>query len=377
MFTVFPIQLDLERSKGSYVHDRTTKADFLDFYSFYSSLPLGYNHPIFGEDFNNEIQSIAKHRLATNVFKIDAMMEFQELLKPFVFSSYMHFTCTGALAVEAAIKCALFEKKYKSPLILSVTNSFHGVNSWGFITDRKGFTEKRMEFFPRNNWKNLPLEEIIRGLENDSFAELAAIVIEPIQCTAGDLYLDPVLLKRLRTLTLEKNICLIFDEIQTGFGTTGTFWYYEQLDLVPDILIFGKKSQVCGIVASEKYSECITSPLMKLHVTFDGEVMDAIRAKYVLKAYREDRLISKAKEREKDFFSLLNSKVKNLRMRGHLIAFDLNSPEERDLFLKKAYQNHFLCNSAGSQSIRMRPNLALSEKELSHFKEVFNKIISF
>ena len=130
---------------------------------------------------------------------------------------------------------------------------------------------------------------------------IVAVIVEPIQCTSGDIYLDTEELLELRNLCRAQDICFIVDEIQTGFGVTGKMWYSDQIGMDPDVLVFGKKAQICGIVAKEKYNECITTPLRKLDVTFDGELIDAVRATYVLQSYEKYDLLNQAQINSKRF----------------------------------------------------------------------------
>ena len=136
MKTIFDITIDFEKSHGSFLFDKKTNSEYLDFFSVFSSLPLGYNHSIFDRSFEKTISIIAKIRMGNNLFSSDELIEFKNHFREYVFSDYMHFTCTGALAVEAAIKCAMEYKKTTKPMVLGRKKSFHGINSWGCITDR-------------------------------------------------------------------------------------------------------------------------------------------------------------------------------------------------------------------------------------------------
>ena len=373
---VLPLKIDFVKSHESYLFDKFTNIEYLDFFSMYSSLPLGYNHKIFDETYKEKINEISYIRMANNVCQSDELLEFVEIFKRYLFSEYMHLTCTGALAVESALKAAMEYKKVKNPHVISVRNSFHGVNSWGFTTSRVGVTAKRMENFPDNSWSDLELDDIISYLKNDDLSSLVAVIIEPIQATNGDIYLDINKLKEIRTLCTQKDICFILDEIQTGFGTTGKMWYYEHLDIIPDILIFGKKAQVCGICVSEKYSLILNNPYQKLDVTFDGELIDIIRAKYVLKAIEENKLLSKVIINSSKIKEILLPITKNYRSCGYLIAFDFDTKEDRDFFVEKCFQNKLLINKAGERTVRLRPNLALEDIEMEKFLEIVQKVIS-
>lgn len=376
MSKVFDIVIDFKKSHGSYVYDKKSQGVFLDFYSMYSSLPLGYNHPIFDETFKEKVVDIASLRMTNNVFSSDEYEQFVNQFSSHVFSKNIHFTCTGALAVESAVKAAMHYKKVKEPFVVGVKNSFHGINSWGFLTDRTGINQKRLEYFPQNNWYHLDLDEIIELLENKDIENLVAIIVEPIQCTNGDIYLDKVKLQRIRQICLRKDVCFILDEIQTGFGVTGKMWYYEYLELIPDILVFGKKAQVCGLCTNDKYAEILQNPYQKLDVTFDGELIDMVRAGYVLKAYSEFNLLEKVRENSEILRNQLSGLSKNYRSIGHLIAFDFDSTAHRDEFLKSCYANKVIVNRSGEKAVRLRPNLALAQDELDAFVSIVASILN-
>ena len=371
---VLPLIIDFKKSHNSFLVDKNSSEEYLDFFNMYSALPLGYNHPIFGDDFKNKIEEISYIRMANNVCKSEELLEFIDIFKEYTFSDNFHFTCTGALAIESAIKTAMEYKKSSNPLIISVKNSFHGVNSWGFTTSRVGVTAKRMEFFPQNNWIDLTLDEIIKYLENENLNTLTAIIIEPIQATNGDIYLDIQKLKKIRALTLQKDICFIWDEIQTGFGTTGKMWYYEHLNIIPDILVFGKKSQVCGIVMDDKYIEILNSPYQKLDVTFDGELIDVVRANYILKAFKKYNILEDVNKYSQYIKKNLETIFLNYRSIGYLIAFDFQTMDKRDEFVKKCFENKLLVNKAGNYTIRLRPTLSVTKEEIDLFLQIVKKV---
>ena len=116
MKTVFDIKIDFERSKGSYVFDKKTNSYFLDFFSMFSTLPLGYNHPVFDRSFKKEVSKVCNIKMCNSVFESDEIKRFLTKFKEYSFSKNIHLTCTGSLAVESAIKCALNHKKLKNPI---------------------------------------------------------------------------------------------------------------------------------------------------------------------------------------------------------------------------------------------------------------------
>lgn len=370
------IIIDFEKSHGSYLVDKKTNKEYLDFYNMFSSLPLGYNHPVFNEEFRQKISSIGYMRMANMVCHSKELQVFSREFEKHLFLGTLFYCCTGALAVETALKCAMHQKKRDKHKILSVKNSFHGVNSWGLPTDRGGATEGRMDYFPSHeDFLILELDEIIRLLEEENSNDITAVLIEPIQCTGGDIYLSMEKLQEIRHLCSKKNICFILDEIQTGFGTTGKMWYYEFLGFEPDILIFGKKSQVCGVVVNEAYGDIFNDKRYKLDVTFNGELLDIVRASYILKAFQEYNILDNVQKISMELKRIIEPYVLNYRSLGCLIAFDFESPFVRDAFVSRCYSEKLLINKGGEKSVRLRPNLALNTGEIEYFEAIFSKVM--
>tara|TARA_B110000008_G_C16950370_1_gene556137 strand:- start:91 stop:1218 length:1128 start_codon:yes stop_codon:yes gene_type:complete len=364
MKAVFDITIDFEKSKGSYLYDKNTEQSFLDLFSMFSSLPLGYNHSIFNNEYDKKMKQITHLRMSNNLFYSDELKSFKERFLEISFHNNLHFCSTGALAVEAAIKCGYEYKKNTESVVYSLKNSFHGINSWGFTTDSNiSSVKNRVIHYPQNNWKKFSLNELIDALENID-ESVSSVIIEPIQCTAGDIYLDNKKLKKIQNLCNKNNICFIVDEVQTGFGSTGEYWYSKKINLKPDIIVFGKKSQICGIMTNDKYSEAIHSKYRKLEVTFDGELIDAIRSEFVMKAIEKQSLLDNVNKVSKLFKKELSQYFQNYRSAGNLIAFDLRNKEERDAFFQNSFSNKLLVNPTGDISIRMRPNLSISDDEV-------------
>ncbi len=161
---------------------------------------------------------------------------------------------------------------------------------------------------------------------------------------------------------------MIFDEVQTGFCATGTKWFFENIDWTPDIVVFGKKSQVCGIMVKDGFDSIFEKPdVGRLCITLDGDLLDMVRCKHIIKAINELQLLKNVNERSKQFFSALISepKIKNLRSSGVIIGFDLENKEKRDTFVDNLYKIGMICNSTGEKSVRLRPPLSVSKKEIS------------
>lgn len=400
--SIFKIRIDFEKSHDSYIFDKNTEEYFLDFFGMYSSLPLGYSHRIFkSPDFRKEYSRIAPIKVPNCEIISD---EAQEFLREFSgckeMSGYkhFHFCCTGALGIEAAIKTAIDQKRTKTPRVISLKESFHGINSYGgFATDRFSPVNTRLEGFPGMGWRKIHNPKIIykdnkidekstqKGLDKfiDEFnscireyvaKNIVALLIEPVQSTCGDNYFPESFFKIIRKLCSKYNICLIFDEIQTGFGTTGKMWYFQYPGIEPDIVVFGKKVQVSGIMVKEKYARIFKTPV-RLEVTWDGDLIDMVRSKYILRAYKKYRILSNVRERNRQLVEGLKNieKVENVRAVGLLVAFDFKTKNARDAFFHNAFSNRFLCNKTRDKTIRFRPNLNLSYEEVKEALRIVKK----
>src|SRR5690606_4371447 len=109
----------------------------------------------------------------------------------------------------------------------------------------------------------------------------------------------PQFLQKLRDLADEHEALLIFDEVQTGVGLTGTFWAYQGLGVTPDIIAFGKKAQVCGILAGRRVEEVddhVFAKSSRINSTWGGNIVDMVRFDRILEIIEEDGLVASAKE---------------------------------------------------------------------------------
>jgi L-lysine 6-transaminase len=140
--------------------------------------------------------------------------------------------------------------------------------------------------------ENKSIREIKQAFINNP-DDIAAIIIEPIQGEGGDNHFRPEFLQRLRDIANEEDALLIFDEVQTGVGLTGTMWAHEQLGVKPDILAFGKKMQVCGILATNRVDEVpdnVFRVSSRINSTWGGSLTDMVRATRYLEIIQEDNI---------------------------------------------------------------------------------------
>mgnify|MGYP001250863152 CR=1 FL=1 len=384
----YNIIIDFDKSFNSYIYDKNSRKSYLDFFGQYATLAIGYNNDIFkNTSFLKEMKSVSKQKIVNNEILSTEGKSFDKIFSDYVSNKkfdYFHYACTGALAVEAAIKTAMDYKKGCRDVI-SFKGSFHGINGYGgMITHRFDPVSKRLNGFPRSNWTQLEnpiyeyknnkrfinyekFEKCIKKLELKlSNNKACCVLIEPIQCTFGDQYFPKIFLKKVRELCNKYKTPLIFDEIQTGFCATGKKWFYEHTEIIPDIVIFGKKTQLSGIMVNKKFSNIFQNPL-RLEVTWDADIVDMVRCKYIIKAYKKYNVLKKVNENSDLFYKNLFqiSGLFNIRRSGLLFAFDLENNTKRNNFVNKLTKNGLLCNPTRDKTVRFRPSLFVNKKEIN------------
>jgi L-lysine 6-transaminase len=351
----------------------------LDLFSMYSSLPLGYNDSVFDESFEQQMRDISKWKVSNCEFQTEQSIEFDQKFSSFGTNKnykYFHYCCTGSLAIEAAIKTAILYKKHKNPKILCISNSFHGINGYGgFCTSRDSHFSNRVLPFPASHVITVNMEDgsqaIKTAIDNH---DITAILVEPIQCSAGDILLDPEYIRKINIICKTHDIPFILDEIQTGFAVTGKLWYFETLQIIPDIVVFGKKTQTSGIMATEKYSEIFVNSYM-LEPTWAGDLLDMVRCTYIMKAYDTYNImdnVSTMSEYVKNNISTNGAfKFQNI---GFLMSMHFEDEKTRNIFFTKMLNHGILTNKTSAKTIRLRPNLKLSKADADLFMDKINTI---
>jgi L-lysine 6-transaminase len=191
-----------------------------------------------------------------------------------------------------------------------------------------------------------------------------------VQGEGGDNHLRPEFLKLLRQICDEKEALLIFDEVQSGMGITGKRWCCEHAGVMPDLLAFGKKAQVCGVMAGPRLDDvkdnCFRLP-SRISSTWGGNFTDYVRSTHYLRIFEEENLLANVQKQGDYFQTELHALAQEfpvisaVRGKGLMIAFDLPNGTMRDAFWKGAYELGLLVVRCGDRSIRLRPVLDIKQ----------------
>ncbi|GIV54423.1 MAG: L-lysine 6-transaminase [Candidatus Kapaibacterium sp.] len=415
----FDLVVDLDRSGCGYFVDVRSGRRYVDMFSCFASLPLSLNHPdLRNSETIEQLGTVALHKLTNSDLYTSVYATFVDTLfriaikEPF---KYAFFIEGGALAVENALKVAFdwkvrknFQKGYTREVghkVIHFRQAFHGRS--GYTLSMTNTDPTKVAYFPKFDWPRVlnpklrfPIteESLARTIADEQLAlnqiktalcehgdDIAALIIEPIQGEGGDNHFRPEFLQALRTLCDENDILLIFDEVQTGVGITGTWWAYEQLDVVPDIMTFGKKMQVCGIVATTRIDdvpENVFHVSSRINSTWGGNLTDMARATAYLQIIAERNYLDNARQQGAYLQARLERLaqqyphlVSNARGRGLFCAFDLPSPMVRRQFLQRSHAEGLLILGCGEQSIRFRPTLDVTQQRIDEAIAIIEKVL--
>ncbi|HUT80713.1 MAG TPA: L-lysine 6-transaminase [Candidatus Bathyarchaeia archaeon] len=408
--------VDLDKSTPFYLQDKLTGDKYLDMFSFFASAPLGCNHPkVRTKEFMEKLGRVAVNKTANSDIYTDEMADFVDTFSRICMKDkfkYLFLISGGALAVENALKASfdwkirknfqLGEKGLMGNQILHFQNAFHGRSGYT-LSLTNTFDPRKIAYYPKFKWPRVkapiikfPLEENLdevkeaekRSLEEINQAivsnpkDIAALIIEPIQAEGGDNHFRPEFIQELRKICDDNEMMLIFDEVQTGIGLTGKMWAYEHF-VKPDIIAFGKKVQVCGIMVDDRIDEVenhVFKESSRINSTFGGNLIDMVRSTRYLEIIEEDRLVENARKVGeyllkglKDTCLASKKIMTNARGRGLMCAFDLPTTEMRDKMKAVAFKNKMLLLGCGEKTIRFRPPLCIDEEHIDESLAIFAK----
>ncbi len=403
----FDFVMDIEKSHGSWIYDSVTGEEYLDMFSMFGSGAIGYNHPYLVEKSAwLGKMAINKPTLADVYSKeyADFVDTFARVVMPKELQ-YTFFIEGGTMGVENAMK-ACFDWKTKknfakgldveAGICIHFKQAFHGRSGYTLSLTNTS-DPRKYQYFPKFNWPRIinpklhfPITEqnLEETIEKENLAlmnieeailinqnKVACIIIEPIQAEGGDNHFREEFLVKLREICDQNEILLIFDEVQTGVGLTGKMWAFQHFNVVPDIISFGKKAQVCGVLANkEKFDEVelnVFTESSRINSTFGGNFIDMLRFQLVMEVIEKENLVENAAVVGNYLLNGLIAlsqkypdKISNARGRGLMCAIDLPSGDQRNSLQEILFQDKLIVLSCGDQSLRFRPHLNVSKEEI-------------
>lgn len=407
----FDVIYSIDSSRGNFLYDKKNDRMLLDAFSFIASNPIGHNHPKMSDpDFERKLLRAAKVNPSNSDILTEEYVEFLETFFSIAVPSYFRdsfFIAGGCLAVENALKSA-FDWKYRklkergitvNPNDLKVVhfkNSFHGRSGYTMTLTNTADPRKH-ELFPKfANWPRLSAPAVHEKYTQQEQEErdqkfymnaidiidrqgheCAAIIIEPIQGEGGDNHFTKKFHENLRKIADEKELLLIYDEVQSGVGLTGKMWAHQLYDVQPDVISFGKKMQVCGILSGPRIREVknnVFEEKSRINSTWGGNLVDFVRSQRYLEIIKEENLVENAHVVGQHILQELKKMgLENARGAGLMCAFDMPDANQRDAFVRRCLDNGLFLLGCGTKSVRVRPSLTFSISEANQLVDILKK----
>lgn len=367
-YTRWPICFD--RGEGSYVWDLEGN-QYIDFFPGWAVSGLGHCHPILVQSIKSQLDRLL--HMPNNFFIQQQALLAQKIVQ-FSFKGKCFFANSGAESVEAAIKCArrYHPQKYK---IISMKNSFHGrtfaaMTATGQPIFHEGYEPlvPGVSYVAFNQW-----EELIQAIDN----ETAAIILEPIQGEGGVHVAQQGYLENIRNLCHEKDICLIFDEVQTGMGRTGQMFAYQYFGIEPDIMCLAKNLgggvSIGAIVAKDKFIQKMTPGSHAS--TFGGNPIACTAALSVFQIIEQENILQNVQNMGqylKNKLITLHEKfpelIKEVRGIGLMLGVEFHKPMQD--IIQKCLEKKIILNCTKNHVIRFMPALNVNQEIIDQVLKV-------
>jgi L-lysine 6-transaminase len=416
----YDIVLDLEKSHGRRFYDSRNDRWYLDLFSFFATLPIGMNHPAMHDPaFLAKLTRAALVNPTNSDIYTTEMAEFVETFGRVAMPAHLphlFLIAGGTLGVENALKAAFdwkvrqnFRKgmrEEKGHQVLHFRESFHGRSGYTLSLTNTADPRKH-QYFPKFDWPRVdtpklrfPVDaaelERVKRAEKDVVAaigaafierrdDIACILIEPIQAEGGDNHFRPEFLRALRDIAHENRALLVFDEVQTGMGITGRMWAHQHIDVKPDLMAFGKKTQVCGMMGGgliDEEPDNVFRVSSRINSTWGGNLVDMVRSQRYLEIMEAEKLVDNAArvgKHLKDSLERMQESrpdvLSNARGLGLMCAIDFPDATMRDAVAERAFELGVIILPCGTRSLRFRPPLDITVAEIDEALDLVGKAI--
>jgi len=373
MGTITSPQALLARGEGCYVWDADGKK-YLDFLAGIAVNSLGHAHPALVAAVSNQIGTLAH---VSNYFASPPQIELAERLQRISGagdSGRVFFCNSGTEAIEAALKLSRLNVAGGArPRILALSHSFHGRTMGALsLTGQAALQDPFTPLIPGIEH----LDSTVEALEQAIGPDVAALILEPIKGEAGVVELPEDYLAKARELTRKHGVLLILDEIQTGIGRTGSWFAFQQFDIVPDAIVLAKGlAGGVPIGALVTFGEASTLFQAGQHgSTFGGNPLASAAGNAVLGEIERASLVENAAKRGIELRELIlglgHPLIAEVRGRGLLLGVGLTKPVAKHM-ADAALERGLIINAPNDYSIRIAPPLVVGDDEIAAFRELF------
>lgn len=368
-----PLMIEIERAEGSYLYAPDGKK-YLDLISGISVSNVGHRHPKVVQAAKDQLDKYM-HLMVYGEYIQSPQVKLANALAATLPKSLdsVYLVNSGSEAVEGALKLA---KRHTSRAnIISCRKAYHG-SSHGALSvgGEESFKQAYRPLLPGITSIYFGVEAELEKINSNT----AAIIIETVQGEAGVRTACKSYWKALRRRCDETGTLLILDEIQAGFGRTGTFWAFEQYDIQPDILVtakgMGGGMPIGAFISSKQLMTSLTkNPILGHITTFGGHPVSAVASLAALEIIRNEKLYEQIPVKVDLFKSLLvHPEIQAIREAGFMMAIEFKDFDRLKQIIDKAIEmgvitDWFLfCDN----SMRIAPPLTISDTEIHEACEI-------
>lgn len=374
-----PIGLEIVKASGIKMWDVNGK-EYIDLISGFSVCNIGHSHPEVIKAVKEQVDQYM-HLIVYGEFIETPQVAYAKLLTDHLPSSLnsVYFTNSGAEATEGAMKLA--KRVTGRSKIIACNQAYHGS------------TQGALSIIGNEYWRNAfrPLlpdiyhysynsDELINAVDSST----ACVIIETVQAESGVNKPLPEWIKALRIKCSEQGALLIFDEIQAGFGRTGSLWAFEQCNVIPDILLLGKAlgggMPLGAFIADIKLMSTLTSnPVLGHITTFGGHPVSCASGMAAMKVLMQNKWIEEVKAKESLFLSLLrHDKINSVRSAGLWLSLEFDSFEACKSIIDRCIENGIISDwfLFAPNCMRIAPPLIITEEEIVDISSIILSCIS-
>lgn len=364
-----PMSLQIEKAEGVYLYDEHGKP-YLDLIAGISVSSLGHRHPKIIAAIKQQLDRYL-HTMVYGEFVLSPQVELAQLLAqnlPDILNS-VYFVNSGSEATEGAMKLA--KRVTGRTEIIAANRAYHGsTQGAASLMNPTTFTQAYYPLLPNIQHIEFNCEICLERITERT----AAVIVETVQAECGVQKPQGEYLKKLKTRCEAVGALLILDEIQVGYGRTGSLWAFEQYDIVPDILLLAKAMgggmPIGAFISSSDYMKTLAvQPVLGHITTFGGHPVGCAAGVATLKALLREDWIAEVKQKEALFHQYLkHEKIKEVRSAGLLMAVELDTFSNVQKVIKYVMNrgiitDWFLFND---RSLRIAPPLIITDEQINH-----------
>jgi len=370
-----PIGIEMVKAEGIYLFDVDGKKYF-DAISGFSVANIGHSHPKVVDAVQQQAAQFM-HLIVYGEFIEQPQVAYAQLLTENLPSSLncVYFTNSGTEATEGAMKLA--KRVTNRSKIIACNKSYHGSSQGALsVMGDEYWRNAFRPLLPDVYHVDFGSEEAISLIDKNT----ACVIIEVVQAEAGIIAPTKKWLQQLRKKCDDNCVLLIFDEIQSGFGRTGSLWAFQQFDIVPDILLLGKAlgggMPLGAFISDKKLMNTLThNPVLGHITTFGGHPVSCAAGKAALEVLLDEKYIDKIKKKEEILLKEIHHpKIITKRSAGLWMAIEFDSFETNHKVIQQCIKNGLITDwfLFASHCMRVAPPLSITENELKEMCKLIN-----